>query len=702
MTSITPAHLRQEAKQKALAVISELDLPAGCALAATGSLARNEMTPYSDLDLLLLHPPTVDNVDVSGLWYPIWDAKLRLDYAVRTPAECAAIIKEDTTAALALLDIEYLAGDEALVAETKQQVYATWRRFLPKTFDQVVATAIARWRRSGSVVAMTHPDLKHGRGGLRDLDFLHALALAHLVDAPNLAAERALLNDIRTLLHVESRRSRDVLDPEFAAAIAAELGYADRYELAKSLAEAGRKIDEALTTALTHARSVLPKPRGVLRRQQRLPLDLDVIDAAGTITLSRNPNLADPGLVLRVAAAAARTGLQVAASTWRQLQQVPALPTPWNAAATSDFIAILASEEHGGAVIKELDKYNLLAGLVPAWSHIRGLMPHERTHVTTVDQHSLNTVALCAAATVRVARPDLLLLAAFFHDMGKGYDRPHAEVGAELVKEQAQRMGLDHASVATVELLVAQHTLLAQMASTKDVRDPEVVAKLLDLLHYDPLVVELLGVLTYADATATGPGVWTARLAAGVDSLVRSAMAQLTSLTPHPPTIELPQSMSEPVALVVSGSQPAVFWRGSERAELKKVLAVLAAKGWKIEDTAISENDSQQVVARFLIRPTAGSDLDEFGFVQAYKSGVFAQVPAVTPAATAIFWQENLLEIRTIDRPGLLARLFELVPPTKWITAVNPGATMVAKFQLCGPADKVAVERAVLKALAGS
>ena len=377
-------------------LLRSLELPPGTALAATGSFARGEMTPYSDIDLLLIHPDGTQPPQADGVWYPIWDAKKRLDYAVRTPRECEEMVATDTTAALALLELCPIAGDAQLVEEAIQRVRTRWRRSVPKTFNTVVDTAIARWNRSGSVVAMTRPDVKHGRGGLRDIELLKALALGNVCDAPPLEEQRRLLLDIRTLLHVETRRSRDVLDPECATDIATHLGFDDRLDLSRALADAARTIDATLTQALTTARHVLRRPRNYRRR----PVDLGVVDAGDELRLSRNQSLDDPGLVLRVGAASARTGLPVSAATWRRLASTPPLPTPWPATATGDFFALLGSSEHTARVVGDMDTHGLWERIVPEWVHIRGLMPREPSHINTIDVHCLNTVANCAHVSV--------------------------------------------------------------------------------------------------------------------------------------------------------------------------------------------------------------------------------------------------------------------------------------------------------------
>ena len=669
-------------------LLRSLELPPGTALAATGSFARGEMTPYSDIDLLLIHPDGTQPPQADGVWYPIWDAKKRLDYAVRTPRECEEMVATDTTAALALLELCPIAGDAQLVEETIQRVRTRWRRSVPKTFNTVVDTAIARWNRSGSVVAMTRPDVKHGRGGLRDIELLKALALGNVCDAPPLEEQRRLLLDIRTLLHVETRRSRDVLDPECATDIATHLGFDDRLDLSRALADAARTIDATLTQALTTARHVLRRPRNYRRR----PVDLGVVDAGDELRLSRNQSLDDPGLVLRVGAASARTGLPVSAATWRRLASTPQLPAPWPATATGDFFALLGSSEHTARVVGDMDTHGLWERIVPEWVHIRGLMPREPSHINTIDVHCLNTVANCAHVSVNVSRPDLLLLAALFHDIGKGYNRPHSQVGAEMVTRMAARMGLNPRDRMCVQTLVAEHTLLARLAATHDPWDDAAVDTLLDALHYDLLTVELLQELTEADARATGPAVWTAHLKHAVTTLANCARNALTAVHRHKPHVSTPTDLG----LTSSGELAHVHWRGSD---IIPILALIAAKGWNIV-TARIVAERTTVRAEFDVRAMHVGGFNQEEFIQGYKSGVFSTLPTLEPAATATHWFGSVLEVRTVDRRGALGALRGDSPDSTWSTVDLPGSTMNAPFHRCGAFDRAAVERSITRVLA--
>ncbi|GAB2512490.1 Bifunctional uridylyltransferase/uridylyl-removing enzyme [Corynebacterium atrinae] len=695
-----PAAVREQVAARAFRLLQTLPLPDGCALVATGSLARREMTEHSDLDLIFLHPaeqpPTQEQVE--QVWTPIWDAKFRLDYSVRTPEECAAMIAADSTAALALLEMRHLRGDAGLTERAHALVRSRWRTEISRNFDALVSTAAARWRRAGSVVAMTHPDLKHGRGGLRDIDLLNALATANLCDAAPLSRERTLLLDVRTLLHRATRRLRDVLDPEFAEDISAQLGMADRYELSTTLAEAARRVDDALNAGLATARGVLA---GRSRAVSRRPLDLDVVDAGGQITLSRNPDYSDPALILRVAAAAARTGLPIAEHTWLQLDKVPALPPRWTAAAADDFFALLASPEHSARVIENLDRHGRWEPMVPEWSHVRGRMPRERTHIHTIDAHSLVTVALCAAVTVQVARPDLLLLAALFHDIGKGYGRPHAQVGAEFVARMAVRLGLNLPDRSRVQTLVAEHTTMARLVATTDPTSDASRDLLLDALHYDLISVNLLEVLTEADARATGPGVWNRRLESGVRVLARRARQALTELTPARPHLHAPTDLG--LRVNDEAETLTVWWRGSEQRVFERVLAVAAAKAWTIIGARLATDSEGLVHVELDVRPavaTLAEAADADGLVQAYKSGVYSTLPQAEPGPTATYWNGAVLEVRTVFRPRVLGTLLSVLPELSWLEARTPGATFIVQAAFAAPPDRVQVDKDVTRALA--
>ncbi|APT85022.1 protein-PII uridylyltransferase [Corynebacterium aquilae DSM 44791] len=688
--------MRAQRQHATARLLQQLQIPDGWALAVTGSCGRAEMTNYSDIDLVILIPDSAPDADISAavdeILYPLWDAKVKVDHSVRTTAQCLQVMDEDTTAALALLELTHMAGSHELVEHARASILKHWRTILPRTFDEVLDSAIARWRRSGSVVAMTRPDIKNGRGGLRDLALIRALALGQVCDIPPLDTEHRLLLDSRTLLHESIRRRRDILDPEYAIDVALALDYPDRYALSRALALAARTIDQALTNALGQARAILRRT-SPQRHTQRRPLDTDVVEIGGTIGLSRTPNLSDPGLVLRVAAASARTGLPISPTALSQLRSVPPLPPQWPKAAVSDFIATLASPAYTHHVVRTLDDAGLWAPIVNEWDHIRGLMPREPSHIHTVDHHTLDTLARLGHNTVGVARPDLLLLAALYHDIGKGYDRPHEQVGAEQVARMAARMGLNPRDIMIVQTLVAEHTLLARMAATIDPNDQDAIDQVLDAVHYNPLILDLLEVLAEADAQATGPTVWTHRLARHVFTLCANARRHMTHLPPARPYVVAPNDLG--LSRIDGGYN--IHWAGDYPRESVRVLALIAAKGLTISAARMvnhhePDGTTKACMAEFEVRGAVGT-LDEAEFIQAYKSGVFSMLPPTTPVPVNTVWHGNTIEVRAVDQKALLGAVIGLLPDFNWLSMTTTGATMIATAHLAGGFQRAQVER---------
>ncbi|WP_409426575.1 DUF294 nucleotidyltransferase-like domain-containing protein [Mycobacterium sp. SMC-11] len=227
----------------------------GFAVVATGSLGRRELLPHSDLDLLLLHDDmTPDAVGRTAelLWYPLWDANVRLDHSVRTIPQALQVATCDILAALAMLDARHIAGDERLSAGLIAGIRQQWRHGIRTRYGELIDVTHARWQRSGAIAGSTEPDLKCGRGGLRDVQLLDALTVAHDSGRSTLrrpygcrgalrVAYRTVL-DVRTELHRACGRGHDLLSAQYADEIGAALGLGDRYDLAASLLDAAHTI----------------------------------------------------------------------------------------------------------------------------------------------------------------------------------------------------------------------------------------------------------------------------------------------------------------------------------------------------------------------------------------------------------------------------------------------------------------------------
>src|SRR3954447_6846975 len=548
----------------------------GFAIVATGGLGRGELLPYSDLDLTLLH----DNMphDIVGrvaelLWYPLWDANIRIDHSVRTVPEALKVAGEDISAGLAMLEARHIAGDSDLSSLLIGGARRQWRTGIASRFDELVEHTEARWQRSGQIAHRAEPDLKCGRGGLRDVQLLNALAIAQLADVyPSRSlvsptgtlgeAHLALLN-VRTELHRVSGRGRELLLAQHADEIGAALRIGDRFDLARRLSDAARTVSYYVDAGLRTAANALPR-RGLaaFKRPVRRPLDEGVIEFAGEVILARDARPErDPGLILRVAAASANTGLPMAASTLSRLtENAPELRTPWPRQALKDLLVMLAAGPAAVATIEALDRTGLWGRLFPEWGAVRDLPPRDRAHVWTVDRHLVEACAQAARLTTQVARPDLLLIGSLLHDIGKGRGGDHSVVGESLAVQIGRRLGFAEADVEVLGAVVRHHLLLPHTATRRDLEDQATVVRVVETLEQavpgaGALLLDLLGALAEADSLATGPGVWSPWKRVLIGDLVARCRALLAGEALPAPTAPSPAEI-EMAAVVAAEGRP--------------------------------------------------------------------------------------------------------------------------------------------------
>ncbi|WP_373876641.1 [protein-PII] uridylyltransferase [Lolliginicoccus levis] len=510
----------------------------GFAVVAVGGLGRREMLPFSDLDLILLHedadPATLSTV-ADSLWYPLWDAHIKLDHSVRTVPQAIEVASKDMTALLGMLEGRHIVGDPELSRQLSDGVRNQWRSSIRGRFGELIEQAEQRWQRHGEIAHRAEPDLKNGRGGLRDIQLLHALSVAQLTNVtPSIRsddprggvheAHRKLL-DIRTEQHRVAGRARDQLRAQDADEVAAALGIGDRFDLARTLSDCARTISFATETGIRTARNALPKGMlgGLRRSPSRHPLDEGVVEQSGEVVLARDARpQRDPALVLRAAAASATSGFPFSAGTLARLSETaPELKAPWPREAVHDLLVLLGSGRAMIPVIEALDRTGLWGRILPEWGAVRDLPPRDAIHTWTVDRHLVETVAYADALTTRVSRPDLLLLGALLHDLGKGRGGDHSVVGAEIAEHIGNRMGLPRADIATLRAMVRHHLLLPHTATRRDVTDPDVARFVAETLGGSRVLLELLHALAEADSLATGPGVWGEWKATLISELVR-------------------------------------------------------------------------------------------------------------------------------------------------------------------------------------
>jgi len=563
----------------------------GVAVVAVGGYGRHELCPGSDLDIVVVHrglPAPEVKALADAVLYPLWDTGVRVDHSVRTLREALRLAEAEMEVAVGLLDARCAWGDPVLVAELAAGVRTGWQRSARRRLAELADAVDARHGSAGEVAFMLEPDLKAGRGGLRDVVVLRAAAAGSPVVPPLGAVEAAaaVLLAVRVELHRRSGRSGDRLVLEDQDAIAAGLGYADADALMAAVAAAARTVGRVGDDAWRRVRSWIAGPRG---RQgsadRRLGRGLALRDGevvmvttssgdggagptgprsvgtgagpgTGAAAAQAAPDPADdPSLALRAAAAAAETGSHLARSTLERLaQRQPEQSGPWPTAMRQALVALLATGHAAVAVFEELDEAGVLARVLPEWAPVRSRPQRNALHRFTVDRHLCEAAAEAAVLARGVARPDLLLVGTWLHDIGKGYPGDHTTVGMRLVADIGARMGFASEDVGVLVAMVEHHLVLPDVATRRDLDDPATIAGVARRVG-SQLILELLAALAEADGRATGPAAWGTWKAGLVAELVARVGGLLAGEHQAPPLAPLERAL----AAVPDAARPAVL-----------------------------------------------------------------------------------------------------------------------------------------------
>ncbi|MEV1287302.1 [protein-PII] uridylyltransferase [Micromonospora sp. NPDC049679] len=700
----------------------------GVALVAVGGLGRLQCAPYSDLDLVLLHTgvPGMDEL-AATLWYPIWDARLGLDHSVRTLPEALSVAHDDVKVALGLLDARHVAGDRDLTAQLLEAATDQWRRTALRQLPRLREVTAARWQAHGELAFLLEGDLKEAAGGLRDVGILRCIALAGIADSmrPTAHAAHLRLLDTRDALHVAVGRRVDRLVAQERATVATLLGLDDGDTLLRRVAGDARTVTHALDDAWRAAER-LRAGRGRTRPPIRRPVARDVVEHDGELVLARTAIGArpDPSLSLRVAAAAATTRLPIARATCEWLAAYcPPLPAPWPEPARAALITLLGAGPGLVPTWETCDRYGLVDGWLPEWPRLRSLPQHNPVHRFTLDRHLVQAAFEATAHARDVDRPDLLLLGAFLHDIGKGLGGDHSSVGAPIAAGVARRIGLSCADVALVEKLVRLHLLLPEVATRRDLSDPVTISTVAAAVG-DTTTLSLLHGLARADARATGPAAWSTwkgRLIAQLVQRVHTALD--TGVLPAPPS---------PDPALVAGELPAVHLNGERvavaaadrRGLLAAVAGCLALHRLDVLTADASTVDGRALV-EFRVQPRHGTPADTVALAGDLRRTVSGDVSVIQRlrgraladrrggAAPRVVWHREaatdavVLELRAADSAGLLYRVaaaLDAVGAQVRAARISTlGGDVVDAFYLVGAgpddAERERVEAAVLAAV---
>lgn len=512
-------------------------------LIGLGSLARRELCPFSDIDIVVLAAdPRTKRVRrvVDDLLYPLWDARLEIGHAVRSVKDFSQLVIHDETVRTTALDIRPLAGDPSLNERLQASLKKALRSRSVQAQARRLVHALMDDEQSATVYRL-EPNLKIGPGGLRDLQRVWWLLrmiwgidswsqlLAHdLLDASGmqrLKEGHTTLLSLRLALHFVAGRRQDVLRFDLQSDVARHLGLQDGpnnrlaadhllqifYKQAKAVRAVSAQIIERSVEKLTPA---LSRKAGRVEGYEL---------RRGALMLAKSPTALDCLRIFRVAqrhqlplhvsskALVSELGPHVFDEEFYRQPIVARL-----------LIDILSDVNDDGRALELLHETGALELLLPEFSHVVGLSQRDMYHIYTVDAH----LVYCACHMLRMlagtaadfppdfahlaqhmARPHLLVLAALFHDIGKGYGHGHSERGAQMAKSAALRLGLSQEDIDDLEFLVREHLSLYRISQRRDLEDTALLMRFAETVE-DVERLEMLLLLSYADAVTTGPDAW--------------------------------------------------------------------------------------------------------------------------------------------------------------------------------------------------
>uniref|UniRef100_UPI0010821D13 [protein-PII] uridylyltransferase n=1 Tax=Crenalkalicoccus roseus TaxID=1485588 RepID=UPI0010821D13 len=540
----------------ALAMVPPRGAEPPFALVATGGYGRGVLAPHSDIDLLFLTRgeagPRAQRL-VEFLLYLLWDLGLKVGHATRSVPACLEAAGRDTTILTALVDARLLAGDRALFDEF-QEAFAAMRRQqgLSPFLAAKRAERAARHARYGDSPYLVEPNIKEGRGGLRDLQTLYWLAryafgterMPDLVgpDSPGggllteheaRAIRRAwnFLWTVRFHLHYVAGRAEERLTFDFQPVVGARMGYTPHgrqdgverfmkhlFLTVRDVLRLTRVLEPAIERAALGPPARRREGDAALAGQGLAFADGKLVAAPPNRDFSR-----EPVLMLRILKAARDRKLEIHPLAIRAMIRHAghAARLRGEEEANRIFLDLLSGRD-AALWLRLMNETGFLSRFLPEWARIVGLMQFDTYHVFTVDEHTIEVIGvlqqlergeLAEIAPVaseiigHVQSRRALYVAALLHDIAKGRGGDHSELGARIAQEVCPRLGLSPEETETVSWLVLHHLLLSQTAFKRDIEDPKTILDIADLVQ-SPERLRLLLVLTVADMRGVGPKVW--------------------------------------------------------------------------------------------------------------------------------------------------------------------------------------------------
>lgn len=524
-------------------------------LIAVGGYGRAELSPHSDIDLLFLHPwkLTARNEQVvEYVLYMLWDMGLTVGHATRSVSDCLARARRDMTIRTGLLESRYLCGDEALFRDLRQRFRD---EIVPGSEGEFVAAKLterdARHQRTGDSRYLLEPNIKDGKGGLRDLHTLFWIAkylyrvdrFADLIgrglltqkEQTRFARAEGFLWKVRAHLHLAAGRAEDRLTFDLQPEIARRMGYGARegnlaverfmkhyFLVAKSVGELTRVLcasleADRLDTAPQRRGADGPSPAadGLRTEGGRLAVDYEAAFDERPVRLIKLFRLAQTG------------GLDIHPRTLRLVhQRLPLINRDLRADKEANrlFMDILSDAREPEVALRLMNEAGVLGRFIPEFGRIVGQTQHDMYHVYTVDEHTLRAIGilsqiergelaedlpLASQIVGKILSRGVLYLALFLHDLAKGRGRDHSEAGARIARKIGPRLGLSAEQTEQAAWLVRHHLTFSNTAFKRDVNDPQTLSDFIAQVQSVERL-RLLLVFTAADIHAVGPGRWNA------------------------------------------------------------------------------------------------------------------------------------------------------------------------------------------------
>ncbi|HVU07820.1 MAG TPA: [protein-PII] uridylyltransferase [Verrucomicrobiae bacterium] len=662
------------------------------ALVAIGGYGRGELNPHSDIDFMFLHDgqiaanrplPHLSKL-IDGVLYPLWDMGLKVGHAVRSIEDCVKIANTDMQSKTSLIEARWVTGDEALFKKFQKTLVA---KCVVGFEDKYIAARLedqeTRRAKYGNSACMQEPNLKNGCGGLRDFQNLlwmtffkyRTRSLADLqqrefvsaAERKQLEAAYDFLMRARTELHYDVNRPLDVLTKNLQPTVAHNLGYTER--------SPSRRIEKFMRVLYTHMRNIfiitrtleqrmalLPPSKNRLSLRRLLPLRKrkppEPVDGFlfvdGEILAASNRVFRDsPRRLMRVFLHAQQRHLQLHPDLAQLIRnQISLVDREFlnDEHVRETFLTILERRGEVAPILRAMHEVNLLGKYIPEFGKLTCLVQHEFYHQYAADEHTLVCLEQLdkiweaknppyknyATLLQDLERPGLIYLALLLHDVGKASDHQqgkHPEAGAALAMRAAKRLRLDNSATQTLNIVVKNHLLMANISQRRDLDDPAVIRNFARQIE-SAENLNLLTLLTFADSQGTSDKLWNG---------FKDAL--------------LWQLHTRALALLTGGSE---FVRASEKQRelLRQEVRDIASK--EISDDELDAH-FEQLPQRYFEIHTAREILDDLELAHRFMHQlILEKKPALAPVTAWLDEPDrgyNLVKICTWDRAGLFSHI---------------------------------------------